>query len=260
MFTGLVFGSFATALIYRVPRDISWVTAKNKEGTFARSACPHCDHDLGFKDLIPVFSWLLSKGKCRYCRESIAFIYPAAEILCCIACFGIYFTLGFTVESILILLGIPFLVALLFIDIQTFRLPNQLVFIIGILGALHMSWAAFSLFQDHLEWMDFIISKLSGMLVFSFLIWGIGKIVSAALKKPSLGFGDVKFYAVAGLWLGLSYLPIYMIMSGVIGVLWGAGHTQITKSKVFPFGPALILAFYICLILQGASVPILAYN
>src|SRR5690606_8342699 len=97
------------------------------------------------------------------------------------------------------------------------------------------------------------IDKLGGALVFAFVIWITGKLMTTILKKEALGFGDVKFFGMAGLWLGLSWLPIFMILSGLSGIIWGTGWRVVTRDPVFPFGPALILSFYSCLLLQGTG-------
>jgi leader peptidase (prepilin peptidase)/N-methyltransferase len=69
IFTGLVLGSFATALAYRLPRELSMVTR-------VHSQCPSCAHNLGVPDLVPLFSWVFLRGRCRYCQAPIGLQYP----------------------------------------------------------------------------------------------------------------------------------------------------------------------------------------
>lgn len=69
---GVCFGSFVTALLYRLPRRLNW--------TSDRSRCTSCHHALGVKDLVPVLSWLMAGGKCRYCKAKISARYPLIEI------------------------------------------------------------------------------------------------------------------------------------------------------------------------------------
>ena len=102
--------------------------------------------------------------------------------------------------------------------------------------------------------------RLSGCVIFGVLLWLTGFVVSTVLKKPSLGLGDVKFYAVAGIWLGITYLPDFMFLCGLLGLLWGGVYKSLFKTERFPFGPALIVAFYIGLLLQGAQLHFLSYN
>ncbi len=69
---GLCLGSFMTALVYRLPRGLNWTTD--------RSRCPSCGHALGVPDLVPVFSWLALRGRCRHCRTPIPARYPLIEL------------------------------------------------------------------------------------------------------------------------------------------------------------------------------------
>lgn len=266
---GVALGSFSTALIYRVPRNISWIrdNTESKDSQSqtksARSSCPHCDHRLGYKDLIPLFSWIFSKGQCRYCSEKISPIYPLAEITCCLTALGIYAVYGLTVHSFMMILVLPFLVALLFIDFQVFRLPNQLVFIMALLALIDIALVYIIALVDGSSLDEFhvpALSRVSAAFVYGGLLWLAGFSVSKVLKKPSLGLGDVKFYAAAGLWLGIAYLPDFMFLCGLLGLIWGFWYKRTYNSVRFPFGPALIAAFYAGLLLQGAQLYFLSYN
>lgn len=76
---GAVLGSFASAVAYRTARGISWI--RDTEKNAARSACPSCHHQLVARDLIPMVSWVLSKGVCRYCAVKIPLRYPLLEMV-----------------------------------------------------------------------------------------------------------------------------------------------------------------------------------
>ncbi len=253
---GLVLGSFATALTWRVPRGIQWVRRGRDDeggGAFARSACRSCGKALAIRDLVPVFSWLFLKGKCRQCGASIGWRYPAIEMLTLAGCLGIYIVWGFTVPAFLLMVAVAILAALLAIDIEHFILPDQLNLILVGIGALMISyqWAAYDFAYGFGRQ---AVLKLTGMVVFALVSLLAGMLVGRFLKKEALGLGDVKFFAVAGLLLGLTYLPFFLIVSGVIGVIWGGFYQFVLKKPVFPFGPALILALYCGLILQGLEI------
>src|SRR4051794_11351319 len=79
LFLGLCFGSFINALVWRVHEQEKGKKTRNLSILHGRSQCPHCGHELAAKDLIPVISWLLLKGKCRYCGQPISRQYPAVE-------------------------------------------------------------------------------------------------------------------------------------------------------------------------------------
>ena len=96
---GICLGSFATALIWRIPRKIPWIYDKKDA---VRSMCPSCNTTLEPIDLVPLFSWLCFRGKCRHCKRPVSLIYPLTEAICGIICGFIFFQWGFTVESFLI--------------------------------------------------------------------------------------------------------------------------------------------------------------
>lgn len=244
---GLVLGSFATALCWRIPRGISWVGTKN--GDLARSACAHCNERLKPYDLIPFFSWILLKGKCRYCRKSIAVRYPLIELFTALGCVGVYCVWGFTIPAFIIIALVPLLVALFVIDMDYMILPNQLVFLSSVLSVLFIiyQYVTYGSYQD-------VLLKVAGMVIFAVIIWFTGYFIGRILKKEALGMGDVKFFAMAGLWLGLSYLPFFLVCSGFFGVVLGIGYKIFLRKQVFPFGPALILSLYIGLILLGLEI------
>lgn len=253
LFAGLVLGSFATALTWRVPQGISWVRGEREGRSFARSACRNCNKTLGIQDLVPIFSWIFLRGKCRQCGAPIGWRYPAIELLTLGGCLGVYAVWGFTVPAFLLMAAVSLLVALLAIDIEHFILPDQLNLILLFIGVLLIAyqWAAydFSFGFDRQA-----LFKLAGMAVYAFLAWCAGQVVGRVLKKDALGMGDVKFFAVAGLMLGLAYLPFFLICAGAIGVLWGGIYQIVLKRPVFPFGPALILSLYAGLLLQGLEI------
>lgn len=242
VYLGLVLGSFATALAYRVPRSIPWIfEQKKKNASAARSKCPNCKHSLGLFDLIPVISWVMQGGKCRYCKERISPIYPITELATTVLCCLSFWFYGMSLPFLFVVCAIPFLVALAVIDLQFYLLPDQLVLITGICGVLFVaSQFFFGAWQTDPVW-DFMMRLLSGVIyggVAYLLHWGGQKL----LKKDALGLGDVKFFAVAGVWLGLQAFPFFLAVAGISGMILSVIWLAITGSRQFPFGPSLILA------------------
>ena len=242
VFLGLIFGSFSTALIYRVPLKKNWLTN--------RSACPSCKHKLMPLDLIPLFSWLISGGQCRYCGKKISWIYPAIELVVLAACLGTYYMMGFSVESVFIMMLTPFLTALAVIDFRSMLLPNQLVFSVLVLGVARIFY--FSLTGVFIHPSELLVPYALGALIYFFFALVLRYVLSALLKKDALGYGDVKFFLVSGLWLGISELPYFFIYAGTIGLCMSLIWRIFKKQKEFPFGPALIASLYILLLLQGS--------
>ncbi len=239
--TGLLLGSFASALTFRIPNAVPWWGR-------ARSQCSHCKNTLTPYDLIPLFSWLLQGGKCRHCKTAISPQYPIIEMLSLLACLAIFSVHGLSVETFFMVMLVPFLLALFFIDLKYKILPDQLNLIAFSIGVVFVATKA-SLNADY----AMLSPHMIGAAVFSIGMWLIGKIMSLALKKEALGFGDVKFFAVAGLWLGISGLAPFLLLSGVFGVVLGGLWQGVKKEKTFPFGPALIAAFFTLLLIDASK-------
>jgi len=182
-----------------------------------------------------------------------------------LACLLAYIVWGPVIPVLLIILAMPFLVAMFVIDCDHLILPDQLMIICAVLGLLFRVSIGFYA-PDHLVPLTGLmvetnipawVEGLGAAILYGGLIWLVGALMKVILKKDALGFGDVKFFAVAGLWLGLAALPLFLMMGGVLGVVWGILWRFTVKDPVFPFGPALILSFYACLLLLGlGSIPL----
>ncbi len=240
---GLIFGSFATALVYRAPRGIKWGLWNDG---INRSACTNCKTALTPRDLVPVFSWLMLGGKCRTCKNPIGTVYVLTEILTLLACLGIYWAWGLTLTSGILMFAMPFLVALLVVDLQTMLLPDTLVLSVAVLALVRLIVETF--FLHTMSWQDMVFEFLVAGVVYAGLAWIMGQGMGKLLKKDALGFGDVKFFGAAGLWLGMSALGWFCLASGVLGVTLGLLWKTLKRGDVFPFGPALIASLYLLLI------------
>ncbi|MFP4097215.1 MAG: prepilin peptidase [Alphaproteobacteria bacterium] len=243
---GLILGSFATALVHRVPQNMSWAVK--------RSFCPSCKTALGFFDLFPVFSWCINGGACRHCSEKISLFYPLVELVSMLACLAVYGAYGFSVSGLFIYASVPFLLSLLLIDYKYMVLPNQLVLVLFVLGVVRLLFfwgtAGYGYDSGMLYFFEYFLTAFISGLV----IWLLGAVVSRLVGRDSLGFGDVKFFVVAGLWLGLSAMPFFMVLSGFCAVVMALLWRFLKGQDVFPFGPALIGSFFMVLIYQGSTV------
>lgn len=251
IFTGLVFGSFATAVSWRVSRGVSWISQGKAP---ARSACPSCGTALSFPDLVPLFSWIFLKGRCRHCGTKISPIYPLTEITVTLACLGIYWSNGFTVPAFIMMAAVPFLAALMVIDLKSFLLPDQLVLSLGVLALLWLLSQGIFGGGFNMDFLKYAAGRLAAGIIYAMLAWGTGLALSALLKKEALGFGDVKFFGVSGLWLGLGFLPGFLMLSGIFGVVLGIIWQRVKKQQIFPFGPALIVALYCGFLATGMGI------
>ncbi|MCS5597693.1 MAG: prepilin peptidase [Alphaproteobacteria bacterium] len=249
---GGLFGSFTTALVYRLPRGIPVAFGRGAkkggdESGVARSYCTGCNHQLGAFDLFPVLSFLCLRGKCRYCGAPYGKQYFLIELCSVALSLMIFLFWGLSLKSFVALCAVPVLLALLFIDLEHFILPNILVFLLFVIGVV------FRLFIDGAGISVASLLALGfDVVVFGATSFLIGFIFSKILRKDTLGLGDVKFYMAASVWLGGMILPIFMMLSGVLGVLHGGVMRLRHGAVVFPFGPSLIIALVICYLFKDA--------
>lgn len=245
MVLGSVMGSFASALIHRIPTATP-VFALNE-----RSACPQCGHTLKARDLIPLLSWLLTRGRCRYCGAAVPAVYPFLELVAAgmAGAVFLFYPAGDLAEKFIVLTTLPFLLALLVIDMRHKRLPNILVAILFALGGINL---VYMLYRHPEDMQALFTTYLGGAVVYMAVAWGLSAIMAGILKKPALGMGDVKFFAVAGIWLGLAKLGAFCVLSGAFGVLYGLLWQKIKNEPLFPFGPALIVSFFMLLLMNGS--------
>ncbi|MBK9584615.1 MAG: prepilin peptidase [Alphaproteobacteria bacterium] len=241
VFLGLVFGSFSTALVYRVPRKQNWISK--------RSACTSCKRLLGFADLVPVFSWFFSGGCCRHCGQGVSWLYPAIEVGVLVLCLIVYKFFGLTGEGIFLMCLTPLLAAMVVIDFQRMILPDQLQFSCLILGITRLGYFSFTN-QFH-SFSELFLPYLLAAFFYTVLSLALRYIVSMALRKEALGMGDVKLFFIMGFWLGIEWMPVLFIFAGVSGVFLALFWRIVIRKRDFPFGPPLIIALFSLLLLQG---------
>ncbi|MHB1653769.1 MAG: prepilin peptidase [Desulfitobacteriaceae bacterium] len=227
---GLLIGSFLNVVIYRVPRGESIVSPG--------SHCPACGHFLRPWELVPIVSFLFLRGSCQKCRAPISWRYPAVELLTGVLFF--YTTLRGGDPSLRLLFDlafVSFLITLSLIDIDTFRLPDVLVLPLWALGIVRILVP-----PGPSDW----YSSIMGSVIAGGVFWLIVK-----LYPKGMGFGDVKFVAALGAYLGFPLIFLAVFLAGFSGSLFG-GMMILLGRKGFkqqiPFGPYLafgsLITFY----------------
>lgn len=239
---GLCLGSFASALSWRLPRGISFVTE--------RSQCSSCRRNLTPLDLVPVFSWLFLGGKCRHCKAPIGWRYPLIELSTLLLCYLFLWRFHFSIQLVPLMLLAPVVVSIIDIDLHHKIIPDGLNAAVALFGFALLALAAI----DSGSPPDYITGT-GGEALAGALLYGLGSLglrygVMLALKKDPLGLGDVKFYAAAGFWFGLDVeaLAAFLLLAGVMAVVLALVWRKTTGEAEFPFGPALVLAFIVVLI------------
>jgi leader peptidase (prepilin peptidase)/N-methyltransferase len=229
---GTAIGSFLNVLIWRLPRD---------EKPNGRSKCPHCKHELVWHDLIPVISFVVSRGKCKYCGKPISYRYPAIELVT-----GALFALAawsiplVDVGSWLVLAKVAVVIAVcvtvFVIDLEHYLILDKVVFPSSaiILGLLILTDVVAGTTSNTTQG---ILAALAASVPF-LLLWFIS-------KGKWMGLGDVKFMVFMGLALGFPGVLVALFVSFIVGAIVGvflilAGKKQL--SSKLPFGTFLSVA------------------
>ncbi|MDX8405565.1 MAG: A24 family peptidase [Mariprofundus sp.] len=221
-FLGLLFGSFANVCVYRIPRRESIA--------LPASHCPACMHPIALTDNIPLLSWLLLRGQCRHCRQTISWRYPLLEGLMGLSWAGLAWHFG-PVPELPVALTLFFLLwVLTFIDLETFLLPNVLTLPGIALGLLFSWWLG--------DWQSAVIGMIAGYSVF----WLVNRLFLRVTGREGMGYGDFKLLAMLGAFLGWQALPFIILLSSVIGVVVGSIFLWLSRRGFraeIPFGPYL---------------------
>lgn len=248
---GLCFGSFVNALVWRINAQDNQSTSKrNTSGNNnlsimnGRSMCVKCAHTLSSLDLIPVISWLILKGKCRYCHVAISWQYPIVELLtACLFVLSYIFwpvpLVGYQIVSLgFWLVYIVGFMALAVYDLRWYLLPNRIIFplmyVVGFEFLIHIA-----LFQGGFP---LIINTLGGILVGGGLFYLLFQIS----KGTWIGGGDVKLGFLLGAILGSAQSSLLLIFTasliGTVVALPFLLTKRLKKNSHLPFGPFLLTA------------------
>ena len=253
---GLVLGSFCAAAIVRLPEGRSMLTP---------SACPRCGTRLTGADLVPVVSWLRSRGRCRHCGAPISPLYPLVEALCGILGWLVFrhlfsgvadFTAANAAAWVVQLGFLLILVVAATVDVRHRIIPNET-----------SSYAALAGIAGHavLDWLGYdgflaigVVQSVAGALAWSAFFGSLALFWEVVLKREGLGWGDVKLAAMLGAFLGFLPAGLFALMMGsLIGVLGHLVALVVRRSdEHLPYGPALAAGAAIY-VLYG-DVPLLA--
>jgi len=217
-----IVGSFLTVAT-EDENGVEWLKRK-------RSQCPNCLRPLGVVDLIPVFSFLIQGGKCRYCRKNIPIRHLIIE-LSTIVIFVVTFLViqDRPIQEIILILGVmTFLFAITITDLRFQTLPDSFLFILAILGIVKI----------YILGAPTLIEGILG-LALGAVIFGLIVVLS---KGKAMGLGDVKLSSVMGILFGWKVLIVVLFFSFVAGGLLGLLLMllkKVTPKSQIPFGPFL---------------------
>jgi leader peptidase (prepilin peptidase)/N-methyltransferase len=225
---GIIIGSFLNVLIYRLPRKLSLIRPS--------SECPQCGSKIRFYDNIPIFSFLFLRGKCRACGGRIPFRYPLVETLAGLLSVAALHRFGITLTGFEALFLSFIFISVFFIDLEFTIIPD--IFTLpGMIIGFGLSFFP----GGFINWNQCLIGLLVGGGSF-FLVGLLGEFL---FKKEALGFGDVKFAAMLGAFLGWQNLILVLILASFLGSVVGITMILVSggkgKSSYIPFGPFLVV-------------------
>ncbi len=224
---GLCFGSFLNVCIYRLPRDKSVVSP--------RSACPHCGTLIPLYHNIPVFSWLILRGKCRSCKQPISPRYLIIELLTGILFVGCYLHFGWSLETLKCIVLGYLLLGLIFTDAETRLLPDamtlpglalgiafSLIVPVNDLASRIMPGLVSFPLRSELSWRVWSLTdSLLGAAIGASFLYGAGAIYLRARGVEGMGFGDVKLMGMIGAFLGTKLTVLTIFAASLAGSLFG---------------------------------------
>jgi len=238
---GLVFGSFANVVIWRFPRGESLAGPA--------SSCPDCGETIRPYDNIPLVSWVLLRGRCRACGERISVRYPLVELSSAILWVMAGLSFGWSPKTAAAITLFYLLLILAFIDIDTMRLPNPIVLLLGslgVLGAAVSAWSGAAIVP--LTTVDAIPNPLVqaalGVMAGGGVSLVIALLYQGLRRRQGFGMGDVKLLAALGVYLG-PYVLMTFFMGSLFGSVWGVVKMRREGAGAtarFSFGPFLALA------------------
>ena len=248
---GLCIGSFLNVVIHRLPKMLerAWreecaeltgqpLPPQPAYGLVTpRSACPACGHRIRAWENVPIVIWLVLGGKCSACRSKISLKYPLVEALAGLGAAYAAWRFGATATALGAALFIWFTIALAFIDQETGLLPDTLTLPLVWVGLLLNLGHAFTSIQEA------VIGAVAGYLA----LWLVFQAYKLATGKEGMGYGDFKMNAAVGAFLGWKMLPLVILLSSLVGLVFGALQMFAARGRWeagfrFHFGPYLAIA------------------
>ncbi len=225
---GLVFGSFIATVALRWPQGRSAMRG--------RSACDGCDKALGAHELVPLFSWIIQRGRCRACGKAIHLAHPATEV----AGLAIGIAAGLVAPGWEGVAGAVFgwlLLALAALDLAAFWLPDVLTATLAVTG-----------FVDGIFFEPGWIDRILGGLIGFGLLYLVAFTYRHVRKREGLGGGDPKLFGAIGLWLGASMLAPVLLGASVTGLAVALAMKlsgrEIGMTSRLPLGTLLAIAAF----------------
>ena len=259
---GTIVGSFLNVCICRMPKDESVINPP--------SHCPKCNTRLRIPDLVPLFSFLILGRKCRYCGEPIGWRYFTVELITGLFLVALHMKYQLSVDFFVFALFSAALIAVFFIDLDHWIIPDQLSVFGMVLGisrdilGLVTGEEGHVLMRIPVPFTSIDVPMLwsvAGLLICGAIFYGIAIFGELAFKKEAMGGGDIKLAAAIGavfcayltnsLGLGLALLSFFIAVfaGSVIGIGMKFIHRSGEKDNYLPFGPMMVIGVAVTMFL-----------
>lgn len=233
---GAVLASFYGVIIHRLPKKESIITPS--------SYCPNCHELIKWYDNIPIISYLILRGKCRYCKNKIplsSFLYELFGGIISLVTICVF---GLTYETIFVFCIVQILYLIAGYDYKTYEMLDIFLIIFGLIG---IGYFFFIIFYPKIN-EDYLLYILGGVVAISFFslikLFGI-----TVLKKDILGTGDLILFGIAGFFLGIFNMVYALLIASLVGSIVEVIKMKITKKdKLVAFGPYLALGIFVALL------------
>ena len=240
--TGIILASFYGVVAMRWSNNLSIVKPA--------SHCEYCNTPLKWYDLIPIFSYIMTKGKCRYCKKELPFLYIGIEILS-----GLLFGLGYLLYG----MSYELIIYLTIVSLTIIIIVSDFLYLIILDRTTFISILIIIITRFINEGLNTTIHYiLTGLIIFIFmyLIKLLGDIL---FKRESLGGGDIKLGLFIGLVSGLKLGLASIILASIIALPYAMYYVTKKKEKEVPFGPFLILGTLLCFIFSDPIGSLINY-
>lgn len=245
LLAGLLVGSFLNVCIHRIPAEMSIVRP--------RSFCPKCGKQIAWYDNVPLLSYALLRGRCRYCREPIRWRYPLVEAICGLAFFAAVYANGVNLLSLKLCIFSALTIGLVFLDLEARILPDEFTIggtVAGLIFAVFVPLGdgVVPLFVPP-EWSGRVASLIEsaiGAAVGGVTLWVVGRLYQRIRKREGLGGGDPLMVAMTGAFLGLHGALATVLLGSLLGSVVGLAYIYIAKKDPatyeLPFGSFIGIA------------------
>lgn len=226
-FFGAIIGSFLNVCIYRIPKEQSIV--------YPPSHCTNCNTRLKWKDLIPIFSYLFLRGKCRYCKDKVSVKYPFIETLTAIVFLITYINYGLSLYFMKYIILWCFLIVISVIDLNTQEVYFKTTAPVIIIG---LTFAIIEKIMYSIPLWNYLLGGVIASTIIAFIVYAIG----------GMGEGDIEIAALCGIFIGWKYSIIMLMLSFIIGAIIGVlliVSKKKSRKDYIAFGPFIALSSFI---------------